>query len=140
MATGTKTDFAEVAEDFGQRWNQFWFVPADALPACVLRICVGVLAALHFLEMGRGLNLWYANDGLMPPAAVNRLLELTSSGIEFRYSHLNHLPASSGLLIVHVLAIVVALAFAAGFLTRVSGLLTLAALLTYIHRAPQVAG
>src|ERR1043166_5964407 len=104
MATGTQTDFTDAVEDFGQRWNRFWFTPADALPVCLLRICVGVLAAVHFLAMGRGLDRWYASDGLMPPAAVNRLLELTASGTEFRYSYLNQIPASSGQFIIHVLA------------------------------------
>lgn len=140
MATGTKTDIADVAEDFGQRWNRFWFAPADAMPACLLRIAVGVLAAAHFLDMGRGLNVWYASDGVMPPAAVSRLLELTSSGADYRYSYLAFHPASTFLWIIHVLAIVIALAFAAGLFTRISGLLTLVMLLAYVHRLPQVAG
>src|SRR5262245_57024525 len=41
---------------------------------------------------------------------------------------------------MHVLAIVVSLMFAVGLLTRISGLLTLVALLAYVHRVPQVAG
>src|SRR5213592_2171252 len=132
MATATKADFTDLAEDFGQRWNRFWFAPADSLPVCVLRIVVGVLTAAHFLELTSGLNTWYASDGVVPPAAVRRLLELTSSGVEYRYSYLDVLPASSVLLAMHVLAMVASLAFALGFLTRVSGLLTLVALLAYI--------
>jgi hypothetical protein len=99
-----------------------------------------VLAAAHFLELGQGLSVWYASDGVVPPAAVRRLLELTNSGVEYRYSYLDGLPASSALVVMHVLAIVASLAFAVGFLTRVSGVLTLAALLAYVHRLPQVAG
>ena len=140
MATATKADFTDLAEDFGQKWNRFWFAPASSLPMCVLRILVGLLAAAHFLELGQGLNIWCANDGVVPPAAVRRLLELTSSGTEYRYSYLNGLPASSALLVIHVLAIVASLMFAVGLLTRISGLLTLAALLAYVHRIPQVAG
>jgi hypothetical protein len=140
MTTATKTDFTDLAEDFGQKWNRFWFAPADSLPVCVQRILVGLLAAAHFLELGQGLNVWYASDGVVPPAAVRRLLELTSSETEYRYSYLNGLPASSALMVIHVLAIVASLMFAVGFLTRISGLLTLAALLAYVHRVPQVAG
>src|SRR4029077_13660990 len=102
MATATKTDFTDLAEDFGQRWNRFWFAPADSLPVCVLRIFVGVLAAAHFLELGQGLNVWYASDGAIPPAAVRRLLELTNSGVEYRHSYLDGLPASSALVAMHV--------------------------------------
>ncbi len=140
MATGAKTDFTELAEDFGQKWNRFWFAPANPLPVCVLRIFVGMLAAAHFLELGQGLNVWYASDGVVPPAAVRRLLDLTSSGVEYRYSYLDGLPVSSALVVIHVLAILASLAFALGLLTRISGLLTLAALLAYIHRLPQIAG
>src|SRR4051794_28157658 len=137
---GSETTFTDLVEDFGQRWNRFWFTPADALPACVLRICVGLLAAAHFLDVGYRLNVWYASDSAVPPTAVRRLLELTASGEEYRYTYLDAFPASTGLFIVHGLALVLALAFAAGFLTRITGLLTLAALLAYVHRFPQVAG
>jgi hypothetical protein len=41
---------------------------------------------------------------------------------------------------LHAAAIVVAAAFTAGILTRISGLLTAAAMLAYVHRAPMVAG
>ncbi len=140
MAVGAKAEFSDLAEDFGRAWNRFWFTPGDALPAARLRIAVGILAALHFCDLATGLSTWYASDGVMPPAAVNRLLDLTASGTEFRYSYLNFIPDSSLLVAMHVLAIAVSLAFAAGFLTRISGVLTLVALLTYIHRVPEVAG
>src|SRR5262245_42585055 len=123
MDSATKTDFTDLAEDFGQTWNRYWFAPADSLPLCVLRILVGLLAAAHFLELGQGLNAWYASDGLVPPTAVRRLLDLTASGTEYRYSYLNGLEASSGLVVAHVLAIVVSLMFAVGLLTRIAGLL-----------------
>jgi hypothetical protein len=140
MATAKSADFADLVDDFGQKWNRFWFSPAEALPACVLRLVVGVLAAAHFLDLGYRINVWYANNGAVPPVAVRRLLELTASGEEFRYTYLNAFPASSGSWIVHGLAIVVAIAFAVGFLTRISGILTLAATLAYVHRFPQVGG
>ena len=136
----SETTFTDAVEDFGQRWNRWWFSPADALSACVLRICVGLLAAAHFLDLGYRLNVWYASDGAVPPAAVRRLFELTASGEEYRYTYLAAFPASTGLWIVHGLAILLAVAFAAGLLTRITGLLTLAATLAYVHRFPQVAG
>src|SRR5581483_7171942 len=139
MASATKAEFSDLAEDFGQKWNRFWFAPADSLPLCVLRIVVGLLAAAHFLDLGQGLSAWYAGDGVVPPAAVRRLLELTDSGTEYRFSYLNGLPASTALVAMHGLAIAASLAFAAGLLTRISGLLTLTALLAYVHRLPQVA-
>jgi hypothetical protein len=140
MSVSSSTTDRSLAEDFGERWNRFWFTPADPRLAALLRIIVGLLAVAHFVDLGRGLSLWYASDGVLPPAAVRQLLELTGGDPEFHRSYLNLFPASSALTAVHVLAIVAALAFAAGFLTRISGILTLIATLAYVHRVPQVAG
>src|SRR3954447_19767730 len=115
MSVSSSLADRSVAEELGGRWNRFWFTPADPLSAAVLRIIVGILTAAHFLDLGRGLSLWYASDGILPPAAVRRLLELTGGDPEFHRSYLNLFPASAALTIVHVLAIVAALAFAAGF-------------------------
>src|SRR5436305_204175 len=140
MSVSSNLADSSVAEEFGARWNRFWFTPADPLSAAVLRIIVGVLAAAHFLDLGRGLSLWYASDGVLPPAAVRRLLELTGGDPQHHLSYLNLFPASPALTVVHLLAIVAAIAFAAGFLTRISGVVTLIATLAYVHRVPQVAG
>jgi hypothetical protein len=141
MTTATSTSFSDLAEDFGERWNRFWFTPAEALPCCVLRIVVGLVAAMHFLDLATGLSLWHASDGVLPPAAVDRLLELTSpTGANYRYSYLGRFPAGMELSLLHGLAILVSLAFAAGLLIRISGILTLLAVLAYVHRVPLVAG
>jgi hypothetical protein len=141
MATVPVNDFSDTTEEFGQRWNQFWFTPADPLPCCVLRIVVGLLATAHFLAMGPGLTVWFASDGALSPAAVRRILELPGGGgATFHPSYLNHFPTATGLYVVHAAAVIVSLAFAVGFLTRASGLLTLVALLAYVHRVPEVAG
>jgi hypothetical protein len=141
MASVNEKDFGDVTEEFGQRWNRFWFTRADALPCCVLRIAVGLIVTAHFLAMGPGLGIWFASDGALTPAAVKRILELPGGGgATFHPSYLDYFPAGTGLYIVHVAAVIVSLAFAIGFLTRASGLLTLAALLAYVHRVPEVAG
>lgn len=140
MNPRSSTDITDLADEFGQRWNRFWFAPADPLPACVLRIVVGVMAAVHFVDLGRGLSLFYASDGILPPTAVRRLLELTSGDANYHYSYLRGISSSTELWVIHCLAIVFSLAFAMGLFTRVSGVLTLGAVLAYVHRVPQVAG
>lgn len=141
METVSKQDFGDVAEEFGQRWNQFWFAPADVLPCCVMRAAVGLIAAAHFLAMGPGLGVWFANEGALTPAAVKRVLELPGGGgATFHPSYLNYFSSGTGLYLVHAAAVIVSLAFAVGFLTRASGVLTLIALLSYVHRVPEVAG
>ncbi len=136
--------FAELAEAFGGAWNRFWFTPADPLPCAVLRIAVGLLAIAHFLTLGIDLERWYGRDGLLPPQAVSALVEvrLPSGAVERSYhlSYLKYFATPGQLWFVHAAAIVVAAAFTAGLLTRASGLLTFAAMLAYLHRAPMIAG
>src|SRR4051794_36878465 len=113
MSTAFNPDLRDATEDFGRRWNRFWFTPADPLPCAVLRIAVGLLAVAHLLAMGPGLNVWFANDGALTPAAVKRILELPGGGgATFHPSYLNHFPAGTGLVIVHAAAVIVSLAFA----------------------------
>src|SRR3954470_6800651 len=105
MSVSSSLADRSVAEEFGERWNRFWFTPADPLSAAVLRIIVGVLTAAHFLDLGRGLSLWYARDGVLPPAAVRQLFELTGGKPELHLSYLNLFPVSAALTVVHVPAI-----------------------------------
>jgi hypothetical protein len=135
------SSWSDLAENFGAAWNRFWFTPADPLSCAVLRIAVGLLAALHFLDLAGGLSWWYASDGLLPPETVRSVLELASeTGASYRTTYLNGFAAGWELWVLHVLAIVAALAFAAGLVTRISGVITLVALLSYVHRSPLVAG
>jgi hypothetical protein len=128
-------------EEFGERWNRFWFTPADARVACWLRLVVGLTTALFLASLSSGLNRWYASDGLLPPLAVDRLAELTTGGDPTtHFTYLRAFPASPELAALHAAAIIAALSFAAGLFTRVSGVLTLIAVLGYAHRVPPVAG
>jgi hypothetical protein len=136
--------FAELAQAFGGAWNRFWFTPADPLPCAVLRFAVGLLAIAHFLTLGIDLDRWFSRDGLLPKETVSALVEVRrpdgSVQPGFHVSYLNYFKTPGQLWFVHAAAIVVAAAFTAGLLTRISGLLTFAAMLAYVHRAPMIAG
>jgi hypothetical protein len=134
------TSFGDLLEQFGQGWNRFWFTPADPLPCAIIRLLTGLLAALYLADQTASLSLWYAPDGLLTPEVVDRLLEITSGGQpQYHFSYLRYLQGP-WLLAAHGLAICAALALAAGWWTRTSNVLTLLAVLAYVHRAPQVAG
>lgn len=132
--------FTELADAFGRGWNRFWFTPADPAPCAALRIAVGLLAALHLASLGVELDRWYGREGLLPPPTVDMLI--TGGNLDQSHYHFTYLAPLEGtqLAVVHALAIAAALAFAAGLFTRVSGVLTLIAVLAYVHRVPQVAG
>src|SRR4029079_18893362 len=96
-AISRSADSHDAAGSFGARWNRFWFTPADPLSCCALRIVVGLAAALPFADLARGLIPWYAQDGLLPPATVHRLLELTTGDAEYHLSYLNQIGNSGEL-------------------------------------------
>lgn len=138
--TSAATRFGDHLDQFGRAWNRFWFTPADPLPCAVLRLLAGLLMAAYLLDQTASLPLWYARDGLLAPNVVDRLLEITSGGQP--HYHLSYIRYLEGrwLWAAHGLAILCSLALTAGWWSRTSNLLTLLALLAYVHRAPQVAG
>jgi hypothetical protein len=131
--------FAELTGAIGRGWNRFWFEPADPRPCAVLRIAVGLLAIAHLLTMGIDLEMWYGRAGLLPPETVTALLGGNQTP-NYHFSYLNYLTQPGELWIAHAAALAVAAAFTLGLLTRASGLLTAAAVLAYVHRAPMIAG
>jgi hypothetical protein len=137
-----RTYFSELVETFGGAWNRFWFTPAAPLQCARLRIATGAITVLHLLALCPDLARWYARDGLLPPAAVSGIFNLLPAGEETNYhvSYLGVFPAGMELWAVHVAAIAVAAAFMVGLFTRLSGVLTLIAVLAYVHRLPFVAG
>jgi len=131
--------FNNLTEAISRGWNRFWFTPADPLPCAVLRIGVGLLTIAHLLCIGSELDRWYGRDALLTPAAVAELHRLSSEEARYHISALGRYAAPE--INYHLwAAIAVAAAFTAGLLTPLSGALTLAALLSFVHRVPQVAG
>jgi hypothetical protein len=136
--------FTDLAGALGSAWNRFWFTPADPLPCACLRIAVGLVAIGHFLTLGIDLDRWYTADGFLPLATVRSLTEVRlADGTllpNYHWSYLNYLSTPGQLWIAHIAAIAAAALFTVGLLTRVSGALTAAAVLSYVHRAPMIAG
>jgi hypothetical protein len=132
------TYFTDLTESFGAAWNRFWYRPSDPLPCAVLRLVVGSLVVLYFLSLSIDFDRWYAADGLVAPGSVRAIVLEDPNAAYYHLSYFDGLvgPAAWAM---HVAAIGLAIAFTAGLLTRVSGLLTLVALLSYVHRLPIIA-
>lgn len=129
---------AELIDTTGQAWNRFWFTPSDPLPCAVLRIAVGAIVVVHLALLSGQLDAWYAASGILLPDTVRVLLGVGPEGLDPRWSYFSYL----GLLetrAAHAVALLVAVAFTAGLFTRVTGVLTLVALLAYFHRVPMLA-
>ncbi len=136
--TTSRSYFADLIESAGSGWNRFWFTPSDPRPLSILRIGIGVLVALHLLLLTGELERWYAIAGVLPPQSVRTLLLDGGDQPYFHISHFSHLGVTESR-VIHFLAIAAAIAFAAGLFSRVSGLVTLVALLGYFHRLPLLA-
>lgn len=131
--------FSELSESTGGAWNRFWFTPCDPLPCSILRIVVGLLVVVHLLLMTFDLDRWYLTDGVLPRESVATLVQATRPGDTFHLSYFNYLGPTEAR-VAHGAAILAAAAFTAGLATRLAGVLTLVALLSYFHRLPMLAG
>lgn len=139
--------FSKLGEAIGQTWNRFWFTPADALPACVLRLLVGSIALVYVLTFSGDLVTWFGPHGLLPEQTVlslnspeGRATGESNVVTHYRLSYFYLAESATGLYLWHILGVVVAAAFTAGFYSRVTNVLTLVVVLSYVNRAPMIAG
>jgi uncharacterized membrane protein YphA (DoxX/SURF4 family) len=131
--------FKELTNHVGSGWNRFWFTPADVLGVCVLRIFVGLMSAWFILSYSHDLGSWWGANGLLPNETVQQLigdLERWNG----RASYFYFIDDPQLLWVVHIVGILMAVAFTLGFFTRLTSIATLIVVLSYIHRAPMVTG
>lgn len=124
----------------GTAWNRFWFTPADPSGLCVLRVLTGVLALWFLLSFVFDLTTWFGPDGLLPIETVRQLTGTEDSAWNGRLSYLMYSDNPTLLRVLHGVGLLVVAAFTVGFATRLTSVLTLAIILSYIHRGPMVSG
>ena len=143
--TNPVTNYAATLTDrFGSGWNRFWFTPSDALVLCVVRILTGLVAIYWHLSYTTDLVRWFGANGLLTVETVDRLTGASADALDalavFHYAYRNLLQTPAQLWTAHVLGLVVLALFTAGLLTRVTSVLSLIVVLSYIHRAPMITG
>ncbi len=126
----------ELLETLGTAWNRFWFTPREASTLAVLRFVVGLLATYTLLTYTPDLVDWFKADGLITVDTVTEYRDFN----RFSFSYLDYLPTPGELLGVHFIGIAVTLLFAVGLWTRVTSILSLVIMLSYMHRAPMLVG
>jgi hypothetical protein len=117
----------------GAAWQRFWFTPADPLPLAILRILAGAIALYTLATYTPDLVRFFGHDGLLPVATVHRL-----RGDYPGWSPLELLSSPGELYAVHAVALAAAACMTIGLFTRVTTVLTLVAVLAYVHRATMV--
>jgi hypothetical protein len=133
-----------LTEGIGSGWRRFWFTPSDPLPLCVLRIAVGLVALYYVASFTTDLNVWFADDGLLPAHVVRTLTGADDPSLsgpaDYRYSYLYFLDTPGELWAAHLAGLVVVAAFTIGLASRVTSVLSLVVVLSYVNRAPMLSG
>lgn len=131
--------FQELSASAGNAWNRFWFTASDVFPLALLRMVAGFAAFYFLVSHTADLILWFGPRGLLPIETVQQLTGgAANNTASFRFSHMLLTNAPSALWLFHVLACLTTLAFALGLFSRVTNVLTLLAVLCYVHRAPMI--
>ena len=107
---------------------------------------MGLAAFYLVVSYTADLVVWFGPEGLLPVEVVRQLTGVSRAGpfeaqpAAVRWSFL-FLADSKGLLwCAHGVSLLVTLAFALGLFSRVTAVLSLAVVLSYVHRAPMITG
>lgn len=130
----------DLSSTWGAAWNRFWFQPASPAGVSLLRLLTGTMACWFLLSFIPDLTIWFGADGLLPIDMVRQLTQSPTGDWNGRASYLYLSDDPRWLIAVHVAAMMVAVAFTVGFMTRVTSVLTLIVVLSYVHRGPVIMG
>jgi hypothetical protein len=128
---------------FGSGWNRFWFTPSDAFTVCVLRALVGIVAIYSIFTYSFDLDRLFGPEGMLPAETVVAIQEIDANdeveGLHYwRFSYLDYVHTVGGLWTAHIAGLAVLLLFTLGCYTRVTSVLALIVVLSYIHRGPML--
>lgn len=137
---GVGSYWEELSQTTGAAWNRFWFSTAPTRGWGELRIMTGLLALWLLLSHTWDLGTWFGPAGLLPIELVRQTTTSVDGGWNGRLSYLMWTDDPSVLYVIHLAGLAVVALFTLGVACRVTGIATLAIVLSYIHRAPMIAG
>jgi hypothetical protein len=123
------------APSLGDAWNRFWFTPADPFSLAIVRVLVGVLALYWLATFTPDLERYFGPAGLLPLETVRAW-----SADSWRFSYLDFTSRPAELYVVHAAGLAVLVLFTVGLWTRITSILSLVVVLSYVHRAPMLTG
>ena len=131
----------DVGTTFAACWDRFWFTRLDPSTVSVLRILVGISATLYVASYTADLIVWLGPNGLLPVETVRHAVgDQPDFPPVYHWSYFNHVTDPATLWLLHTLSLLVTVCFACGIFSRISGLLCLCAVLSYLHRVPILNG
>ena len=144
----TSNYFRQLSDGFSAGWNRFWFTPTDVAGVCVLRILSGLAAFYFLLSHTADLNRWFGAAGLLPSRIVFQP-EFAGKTVfggaplreaSFHISYLSGIDDPSLLWIAHAMGLVIVGLFTLGLFSRITNVLSVIVVLSYVHRAPMLTG
>ncbi len=138
MRAAVSSYWNELTDQFGSGWNRFWYTPADPYKLGVIRIATGVVALVFQLTYSADLSRWFGPDGLLPVAKVQQLGGLNRVSWSYFNDQLCSTPGE--IWFAHLVGTGVLVLFTLGLFSRVTSVLSLVVVLSYIHRAPMLTG
>ena len=124
----------------GRSWNRFWFTPSDPLLICFLRIAVGLLSLAYLLSFSTDLARLFAAGGLMSTDTVEAIRGSSAGQGWIYFSFLDLAETPGALWVCHVVGGLILVLFTIGAFTRITSVLSLLVVLSYIHRQPVLTG
>jgi len=123
-----------LVQEVADGWNGFWYTRVDPYGLCVIRILTGMISLYFAASFTPELIRWFGHDGILNRETVRAL-----SG-DFHLSYFNWTTKPAELWILHIAGLVVLTLFTAGFITRITSILAVVVMISYIQRAPMITG
>jgi len=133
MTEKRQSYWTELSQAVGCSWNRFWFTPSHPLLLCMLRIAVGLLALNYHLSFSKDLIRLFAADGLLSPKTMGTLRGDLGGYDWIHFSLLDLGNTPTQLWALHVVGGLILVLFTLGVLTRITSILSLLVLLSYVH-------
>ncbi|MEM6688939.1 MAG: HTTM domain-containing protein [Planctomycetota bacterium] len=117
-----------------EAWSRFWFTPCSPRVISVLRILAGAMLVYSHLVWAMDLGSFLGPDAWIDNDTAKSLHDGSFGFSDAARSYLWNIDSMGLLWAHHVVAILIAIAFTLGFLTRLSGPLSLFLQLMLLHR------
>jgi hypothetical protein len=139
MKQQAETTWEEWNAAVGEGWNRFWFSPRSSQQLAAVRIATGLTALLYLIGFVSDYARWLGPNGVLPVESVRRLLT-EGERVNYHYSLLALAKTNNELMIFEGIGLVAALCLTLGVFSRVSAMVTLTIVLSYVHRVPMISG
>ena len=130
--------FSRLANAFGKGWTRFWYLPSDPFPLCLMRILVGIFSLCFILSYTEDLSYFFAQGGLLSLELTEQYPPFNATYNPAVFSYFSYLHSPLELHIAHWIGIVILCLFTIGWHSRITAVLGLFVILSYIHRAPLI--